>query len=1203
MGRRAVGILVVVGACVALAWWPGQSGVLGRWDARVLAAGAPPTVTNVTPATGTIAGGTEITLTGTGFATTIGVVVDNPTDVLPPYPLLPQVPFGPPAYFVVDSDTQMRIVMPGTGIGFTPVAGTAYALVVTNPEGDSSTTPVVGNSFTYFQPPVVSSISPSSGPVSGGTTVTIDGVAFTGVTQVKFGDTNAASFTVDSNNVIRAVSPARAAGNADITVTHPTNGTSQLVLAGRFVYFDPPTVTLVAPSTGPTAGGQTITITGTNLTGATAVTVGGVAATGVTVDNATTIRATTPAGTAGTASVLVTTPGGTNAANTLYTYVAAPTVASVLPTSGPTAGGGTITITGTNFTGATAVTIGGASAGPFTIVTSTSITATIPAGTAGTASVLVTTPGGTNPANTLYTYTASTPTISAVAPSFGAANTSMPVTLTGTNFGATAGAISVTYGSAAPYTQSTCSSPTWVSSTVLTCTVGSDVSAGTAMRFIATISGVASAVSTQAYTGVARPTVTLIDPTSGPSTGGTVVTVNGTNFVPGTSIVTFGGQTASANSTGSSTQLFVNAPAGTAGSSVPVVVTTSGVASTGSVAFTYSSTVLTPTVTGISPTTGPSTGGTVVTVNGTNFVPGTSIVTFGGQTALPATGNNTGSPGNGTESSTQLFVEAPAGTAGTSVPVVVTTSGVPSAGSTLFTYGAALPAPTITGVTPAFGAAGETVTVTLTGTNFGATESLVVTYGANGTGSTGSAIRVSNTQITLPLTVTGAVRFIATVGSQTSAASTQTYTGVARPTVTNIDPTSGPSSGGTVVTINGTNFVPGTSVVTFGGQTAQPTLGNVTGSPGNATGSSTQLFVTAPAGSAGASVPVVVTTNTIASLESRSFSYAASPLGPSISAISPMAGSSAGGTPVTITGRNLTGNNGYNVEFGSAPATILQNVANTASLVVNSPAGTVGAKAFIRLLQNGVEVARSSQQFEWCGTPSISNVSPTSLNDNTPVTLTGTNFCQQDTTMRVNLLYLTSSRTCDFTSDLLRSLNAVIGSSSLRVRITSESLQRACLATDAAADIAQDGVVYSMRFSLFGGGGASAPSPITASFTPLPIITGISPATGSLEGGVAVGISGSDLLGATAVRFGSTPALSFTVTSNSALTAVVPPGVAGAVDVTVVTPGGTSIPNASSRYVYMLAVPTMGEWFLFVLAVILAALGFWHLRRQRLERV
>ena len=91
-----------------------------------------------------------------------------------------------------------------------------------------------------------------------------------------------------------------------------------------------PTVTSISPSTGTTAGGTSVTITGTNFTGATSVSIGGTAATGVTVVSATSITATTPAKAAGTASVLVTTAGGTNSTNTLFTYTT-PT-----PTPSPT---------------------------------------------------------------------------------------------------------------------------------------------------------------------------------------------------------------------------------------------------------------------------------------------------------------------------------------------------------------------------------------------------------------------------------------------------------------------------------------------------------------------------------------------------------------------------------------------------------------------------------------------------------------------------------------------------------------------------------------------------------------------------------------------------------------------------------------------------------------------------------------------------
>ncbi len=88
----------------------------------------------------------------------------------------------------------------------------------------------------------------------------------------------------------------------------------------------------------------------------------------------------------------------------------APTITSISPVTGSAAGGTTITILGTDFTGATAVTIGGVAASSFTVVNSTTITAITPAHAAGAASVEVTTATGTNVANSLFTYAATTTT-------------------------------------------------------------------------------------------------------------------------------------------------------------------------------------------------------------------------------------------------------------------------------------------------------------------------------------------------------------------------------------------------------------------------------------------------------------------------------------------------------------------------------------------------------------------------------------------------------------------------------------------------------------------------------------------------------------------------------------------------------------------------------------------------------------------------
>ena len=206
-----------------------------------------------------------------------------------------------------------------------------------------------------------------------------------------------------------------------------------------------PAMSSVSPATGSTAGGTAITITGTSLTGATSVTVGGVAATSVVVVSSTSVTAVTPAGTAGGKSVAVTTPSGTATATNAFTYFAPPTVSSVSPATGSTAGGTAITITGTSLTGATSVTVGGVAATSVVVVSSTSVTAVTPAGTVGAKSVVVTTPNGTATATNAFTYVAP-PTISSVSPTSGSTGGGTAITITGTSL---TGATSVTVGGAA----------------------------------------------------------------------------------------------------------------------------------------------------------------------------------------------------------------------------------------------------------------------------------------------------------------------------------------------------------------------------------------------------------------------------------------------------------------------------------------------------------------------------------------------------------------------------------------------------------------------------------------------------------------------------------------------------------------------------------------------------------------------------------
>ncbi|WP_327419644.1 IPT/TIG domain-containing protein [Streptomyces sp. NBC_01233] len=201
----------------------------------------------------------------------------------------------------------------------------------------------------------------------------------------------------------------------------------------------------ISPNQGSTGGGTLVTITGTNLSGTTAVKFGSKPATSITNVSPTQVTAVSPSGT-GTAGVTVTTPGGTSGPVPFF-YVGAPFKSSLGTTSGPLVGGNTITINGVGMSTANTVSFGGVTATP-TVVSDTELSVTVPAGvTAGPVGVTVTTAGGSN--NGLsYTYV-DVPTVATVAPSSGPTSGGTGVTITGTNLDATG---SVTFdGAVAPF--------------------------------------------------------------------------------------------------------------------------------------------------------------------------------------------------------------------------------------------------------------------------------------------------------------------------------------------------------------------------------------------------------------------------------------------------------------------------------------------------------------------------------------------------------------------------------------------------------------------------------------------------------------------------------------------------------------------------------------------------------------------------------
>jgi hypothetical protein len=333
----------------------------------------------------------------------------------------------------------------------TPTSAGTYAFTIRATDANAITA-TQSDSGTVGAVPSIAAVSPSAGPIAGGTSVTITGTAFTGATAVLFGTTPAASFTVGGATTITARSPA-GSGSAAISIVAP-GGTSAANADATFTWAAQPAVTGLSPDQGSFAGGTIVKITGHGFTGATAVYFGTVAAATFTVNSDTSISATTaaltaapvqtsatrrrPASAAPVAGVVVTvvTAGGTSSATPSATFinipvvVPVPAVARLSPASGTSAGGTSVTITGTALSGATAVRFGTAAA-TFTVVSPTTLTAIAPAGS-GTVNVTVTTPGGTSAgASAAYIYKAAA-TMAGVTSSSNPAAARTPVTFTAT---------------------------------------------------------------------------------------------------------------------------------------------------------------------------------------------------------------------------------------------------------------------------------------------------------------------------------------------------------------------------------------------------------------------------------------------------------------------------------------------------------------------------------------------------------------------------------------------------------------------------------------------------------------------------------------------------------------------------------------------------------------------------------------------------
>ncbi|NDA60491.1 MAG: hypothetical protein EBX50_00475 [Chitinophagia bacterium] len=478
---------------------------------------------------------------------------------------------------------------------------------------------------------------------------------------------------------------------------------------------------------------------------------------------------------------------GTNGASWAFTYIPPPTITSFSPIAAGK--GDVLSIFGTNFSGTTAINLGGTAVDVFTVVSSTSIVAIV--GTGATGAVSLVAPGGIASLDG-FTFIPA-PTITSFSPIAAAKGT--VITIIGTNL---TGSFLITLGG------TSVQNFTVVDSTTIEAVVG-DGSSGE-LR-VTTLGGTAAL---SGFTFIPPPSISSFTPSTAAT--GEMISINGNHF-NGTTIISLGGTLVSAFTIINSNSIVATVGNGSSGA---LSITTPG----GSASLNGFIFIPPPAITSFIPTTAAS--GAILTINGNNLN-GTSSLALGGTPVSAFT----------VVSASSILAQVGAGSTGA---VSVTTPGG-SASLNGFTF---IPAPTIVSFTPGTTKAGGILTIT--GTNFEGTYSI----------SLGGTLVRSFTIVSTTMIVaevgngsSGELR-VTTLGGS---ASLNGFKFIPAPTITNFNP--GKAKSGGLITITGNNF-DSTFSITIGGTAVRSftvvSSNSIIAEVGN--GSSGAIQVTTPGGSA-----------------------------------------------------------------------------------------------------------------------------------------------------------------------------------------------------------------------------------------------------------------------------------------------------------------------------------------------------------------
>ena len=648
--------------------------------------------------------------------------------------------------------------------------------------------------------PAIASLSPAAMAAGGsGFTLAVGGMNFVNGSTVMWNTTPLVTTYVSATSLTATVTSTQltTAGSPKVTVKNSSAASSP---ASTFNVTGP-TIASLSPTSiaAGTTTPATITVTGANFIPVTldgsgnyvagSLVYSGTTALAVTAGNATSITAAIPArllGSTGKLSLTVHNPGGAASAASTVTVVG-PTLTSLSPNSA-LAGGSpfTLSVTGTNFAGGSTV-MWGATTLATTYGSATSLTASVTsAQLASAGSPKVTVKNSSTASSSAIAFTVGGPTITSLSPtSIAAGDSPFTLTVTGMNF---VSGSRVMWGST-PLTT------TYGSTTSLTAAVTSTqiAAAGSPKVTVQNSSGASSSASTFSVSG---PTINSLNATS--AAAGCLpfaLTVAGTNFVAGSKVMW--NSTALVTTFGSATSLTAAVTSAQLASIGPQRITVQNSSAASSPERTFNLTG--PTITSLSPKSiAAGAAPFTLTIAGNNFVSGSRAMW--GATPLTTTYGST-------TSLTAAVTSAQVASAGSPKVTVQNSSAASSPASTFTVAG-----PSIASISPTSAVAGDTpFTLTVNGTNFVAgskvmwnTTPLTTTFGDAGS----LTAAVTSTQL-----ASAGPQKITVQNSSAASSSVSTFT-VMGPTIGSLSPTSTiAGSGPFTLTVTGTNFVNGSTVV------------------------------------------------------------------------------------------------------------------------------------------------------------------------------------------------------------------------------------------------------------------------------------------------------------------------------------------------------------------------------------------------------